>query len=82
MVDDVVHNRAIEMVPLKKSHTAAYIVEELKECLKLYHIEIDQIIAMVSDNASNMLEGVCNERLKRLNNLLNQKCIKFSSENK
>lgn len=55
MKDDIVQNKAIGMIPLHKSHTAAYIVEELKKCLQLYDIEINQVIAMVSDNASNML---------------------------
>lgn len=37
------------------SHTAKYIVEKLMECLKIYGIDIAQIIAMESDNASNMI---------------------------
>lgn len=67
MHDDVVYNKSIGMIPLKKSHTADYIVQELKECLKLYHIEINQIIAMVSDNASNMLAAT-----KRLDQSINK----------
>lgn len=55
MKDDIVYNKPIGMIPLQKSHTAAYIIEELKMCLELYDIEINQIIAVVSDNASNML---------------------------
>lgn len=66
------------MIPLKRSHTAAYIVQELKECLKLYHIEINQIIAIVSDNASNMLAATkrldesINKEIKNEDNILNE----------
>lgn len=55
MKDDVIGNKTIGMIPLSKSHTVSYIIDELKECLKTYSIDINQIIAFVSDNASNMI---------------------------
>lgn len=33
---DIVYNKPIGMIPLQKSHTAAYIIEELKMCLESY----------------------------------------------
>lgn len=61
--------RAIGMVPLNASHTAKYIVQKLMECLKIYGIDITQIIAMVSDNASNMIAAA-----KQLDNRIRIEC--------
>lgn len=66
MIGDVVQNRTIGMIPLEKSHTATYIFEEVKKCLESYGININQVIAIVSDNASNMIAAA-----KRLDEQIN-----------
>lgn len=65
MKNDTVENITIGMVPLKKSHTAAYIVETLLDCLKVYEIKFQHIFATVSDNAANMIAAS-----KRLDNII------------
>lgn len=64
--DNTVKNVAIGMVPLTRAHTALYIVEELKKCFDSYGIALNQIFAVVSDNASNMLAAA-----KRLDSFIN-----------
>lgn len=47
--------RSIGMVLMQKAHTAEYILLKIKECLKRHNIKLSQIIAVTTDNGSNML---------------------------
>lgn len=69
MNNDGIQNRTIGMIPLDASHTAIYIVQEVMKCLQIYDIDIIQVIAMVSDNASNMIAAA-----KQLDNHIRVEC--------
>lgn len=69
MNNDGIQNRTIGMIPFDASHTAIYIVQELMKCLKIYNIDIIQAVAMVSDNASNMIAAT-----RQLDNHIRAEC--------
>lgn len=62
--NDVVQIRTIGMVPLNKSHTAAYVKDTIVKCVEGYDINSLQIVSLTTDNASNMLATT-----RQLNNL-------------
>lgn len=52
--DGNVQIRSIGMVKLNQSHTSTYLAETLIECLNEYKIKLHHIVAITTDNASNM----------------------------
>lgn len=50
--------RSIGMIELTKSHTAIYLADVVQERLKLYGIDLRQILTMTTDNGANVLKMV------------------------
>lgn len=67
--------RSIGMVHLDSSHTSKYIADKILDQLKLFGIQIWQIISITTDNASNMTAMI-----NRCNQIYNAECADYEDE--
>lgn len=68
--------RSIGMIELLQSHTAVYLADVICNRLKVYDIDLKQIITITTDNGSNMLKMI-----RDIDAILQQKILQNANDN-